>query len=201
MSNVKSQKKYQIILADPPWSFRGYDLKKEARYVGNKYKVQSKEWLMRLPIENISDTDCALFIWVTAPKLNEVFSVISSWGFEYKTRAFTWVKKNKKSNTLFWGMGRWTRANTEDCLLATRGKPKRINAGIHSVIETPIREHSRKPDEARQRIVKLMGDLPRIELFAREKVEGWTSMGYDIDGMDIKESLDKLITQSKKELR
>jgi N6-adenosine-specific RNA methylase IME4 len=114
------------------------------------------------------------------PKLNEVMEVIESWGFEYKTCGFTWVKKNKISNSWFWGMGRWTRANAELCLIATKGKPKRINAGIHSVIDTPIEKHSKKPNEVKDRIVELVGDLPRIELFARQTAEGWDSWGNEV---------------------
>lgn len=124
--------KYNIIYADPPWNFKGYDLKKEARYVGNKYPVQSLEWIKSLKVEEIAADDCVLFLWVTMPKLNEVMSVIEAWGFTYKTCAFTWVKRNKKSNSLFWGMGRWTRANAELCLLATKGSPKRLSAAVHS---------------------------------------------------------------------
>jgi N6-adenosine-specific RNA methylase IME4 len=123
------------------------------------------------------------------PKLDECWNIISSWGFQYKTVAFTWVKRCKKSPQWFWGMGNWTRANAELCLLAIKGKPKRINASVHSVIDTPIEGHSRKPDEARRRIVSLMGDLTRIELFATEKVEGWASMGFAIDGKDIEDEL------------
>ena len=120
-------------------------------------------------------------MWVTMPKLNECFEVIKAWGFEYKTVAFTWVKLNKKSGTPFMGMGRWTRANAEVCLLATKGNPKRINAGVHSVVMTPIEAHSKKPDEVRDRILKLIGDLPRVELFARQKVDGWDSWGNEIN--------------------
>ena len=182
-------KKYQIIYADPPWSFNGYDLKKEARYVGNKYTVQNLDWIKSLPINSISDKDCVLFLWVTMPKLNEVMEVINSWGFEYKTCAFTWVKKNKVSESWFWGMGRWTRANAELCLISTKGKPKRISAGVHSVIDTPIERHSKKPDEVRNRIVELMGDLPRIELFAREKTEGWDVWGNEVESdIEIKDN-------------
>ena len=114
------------------------------------------------------------------PKLNEVFDVISAWGFEYKTCAFTWIKKNKKSDSLFMGMGQWTRANAELCLLATKGKIKRIDAGVHSVIQSPLEKHSKKPNEVRKRIVQLLGDLPRIELFARERFEGWDAWGNEI---------------------
>jgi len=175
-------KKYQIIYCDPPWGFRGYDLKSEARYVGNKYAVMNLEDIQNLPINSIADDDCILFLWVTMPKLNECWELIKKWGFEYKTVAFTWVKRNKKSPSWFWGMGRWTRANAELCLLATKGKPKRINAGIHSVVDTPIRAHSQKPDEVRERIVRLVGDLPRIELFAREKTPGWDVWGNEVEG-------------------
>ena len=151
--------------------------------------------IKNLPIEKIADDDCILFMWVTMPKLDECFEIIKEWGFEYKTIAFTWVKKNKKSDSWFWGMGRWTRANAELCLLATRGKPKRMDAGVHSIIDTPIEGHSKKPDETRDRIVKLMGDIPRIEIFSRQKVDGWDCLGNDIDGKDIRESLSELIEQ------
>jgi len=138
------------------------------------------EDIKELPIKNIAANDCVLFMWVTMPKLNECFDVIKSWGFEYKTCAFTWIKENKNSNSLFWGMGRWTRANAELCLIATKGKPKRKSAAVHSVVMSKIREHSRKPDEVRDRIVELCGDLPRIELFARQEVEGWDCWGDEI---------------------
>ncbi|NMA31633.1 MAG: adenine methyltransferase [Candidatus Methanofastidiosa archaeon] len=173
-------KKYQIIYADPPWSYNDKAL------AGNrgaccKYDVMSIDDIKNLPIHKLADDNCILFMWVTMPKLNECFSVIESWGFEYKTCAFTWVKKNKKSDSWFWGMGRWTRANAELCLLATKGKPKRISAGVHSVIDTPIEGHSKKPDIVRDKILELCGDLPRVELFARQKVNGWDSWGNEIE--------------------
>ena len=171
-------KKYQVIYADPPWSYR------DEASAGNrgaccKYQVQEKDWIDNLPVSTIADDDCILFLWVTAPKLGECWDLIKKWGFEYKTVAFTWVKRNKKAPTWFWGMGSWTRANAEFCLLATRGKPKRISAGVHSIIDSPIGKHSEKPQEVRERIVELCGDLPRIELFARQKTEGWDVWGDD----------------------
>jgi N6-adenosine-specific RNA methylase IME4 len=171
-------KKYQIIYADPPWSYKDKALAGN-RGAGCKYPTQSAEWLNNLPVKNIADNDCILFLWVTMPKLNECFELIKEWGFEYKTCAFTWVKKNKISPTWFMGMGRWTRANAELCLLATKGNPKRINAGVHSVIDTPIERHSKKPDITKDRIIKLVGDLPRIELFSRQLTEGWDVWGND----------------------
>jgi N6-adenosine-specific RNA methylase IME4 len=173
-------KKYNIIYADPPWSYRDKAL------AGNrgaicKYPTQSQEWIKTLPIKNIADQNSILFLWVTMPKLNECFDVIKSWGFEYKTCAFTWVKKNKKADSWFWGMGRWTRANAELCLLATKGKPKRVNRGVHSVVSSPIEKHSKKPDIVRERIVELCGDIPRVELFARQKTDGWDCWGNEIE--------------------
>ena len=172
-------KKYQIIYADPPWSYRDKALAGN-RGAGCKYLTQSAEWLNSLPVNRIADKDCVLFLWVTMPKLNECFDLIKAWGFEYKTCAFTWIKKNKVSNSWFMGMGRWTRANSELCLLATKGSPKRINAGVHSIIDTPIEQHSKKPDITRDRIIYLVGDLPRIELFARQKTNGWDVWGNEI---------------------
>src|SRR3990167_305587 len=163
-------KKYQIIYADPCWSYKDKALAGN-RGAGCKYKVQSQNWLNGLNVKSISDDNCILFLWVTMPKLNECFDLITAWGFEYKTVAFTWIKKNKKSPSWFMGMGRWTRANAEVCLLATKGKPKRIDAGVHSIIDTPIEQHSKKPDCVRDRIIRLVGDLPRIELFARQKTQ------------------------------
>lgn len=172
-------KKYQVIYADPPWSYRD-KASAGRRGAGYKYPTQTQSWIEQLPVKSIADKNCALFLWVTMPKLNECWDVISQWGFEYKTVAFTWVKKNRKSDSWFWGMGNWTRANAELCLLATKGKPKRVNAGVHSVIASPVRKHSQKPEEARTRIVQLVGDLPRIELFAREAAPGWDVWGDEI---------------------
>ena len=175
----KTNKKYNIIYADPPWSY------KDKALAGNrgaccKYDVMTIEDIKNLPIKDISASDCILFIWVTMPFLKDCFDVIKSWGFNYKTCAFTWIKQNKKSNSLFWGMGSWTRANAELCLIATKGKPKRQSAKVHSVIMSKIREHSRKPDETRDRIVELCGDMPRIELFARQSVDGWDCWGKEV---------------------
>ena len=187
---INIDKKYNIIYADPPWSYRDKAL------AGNrgaccKYPVMSIEDICKLNIKEIVADNCVLFIWVTMPKLNECFDVIKSWGFEYKTCAFTWVKKNKKSDSWFWGMGSWTRANAELCLLATKGKPTRVSAKVHSIIDTPIEEHSKKPDIVRDKIVELCGDLPRIELFARQKTEGWDVWGNEVES-DINLSVDKI---------
>jgi N6-adenosine-specific RNA methylase IME4 len=140
----------------------------------------STEDIKALPVKDIADDNCILFMWVTPPHIKEGLDVIEAWGFQYKTFAFTWVKLNKKQPTLFMGCGSWTRANSEICLLATKGKPKRVSASVRQVILSPREEHSKKPDEARERIIELVGDLPRIELFARQQVTGWDCWGDEI---------------------
>lgn len=150
-----TEKKYQIIYADPPWSYRDKALA-GARGAGCKYDVMNMQDIKDLPVKELADDNCILFMWVTMPMLEEAFSVMRAWGFDYKTCAFTWVKQNKKADSLFWGMGNWTRANAELCLLGIKGKPKRGDAGVHSVILSHIEEHSKKPAETRDRIVKLM---------------------------------------------
>ena len=179
---------YKIIYADPPWNFKVWSDKGKDRSAENHYKTMSKEDIQKLPIHRIADKDSVLFLWVTAPCLEEGIELCSAWGFKYKTVGFTWVKKNKKSDSLFWGMGYYTRANAEYCLIATKGKPlKRMNRGVHSVVLSKIGRHSEKPNEVRERIIELFGDLPRVELFARERVEGWDSFGNEIDGKKIEE--------------
>ena len=178
-------KKYQIIYADPPWEYRLFSNSEGGRTAASHYQTMRLVDIYSLPINKIADKNCILFMWATYPCLPEALHTIRSWGFFYKTVAFTWVKKNKKADSWFWGMGSWTRANAEICLIATIGNPKRISASVHSVIDSRIRNHSQKPDEAKERIVKLCGDEPRIELFARQKTEGWDVWGNEVES-DIK---------------
>jgi len=173
-------KKYNIIYADPAWSFKTYSDKGKGRSPDNHYSVISLEEIKDLPLQDIADDNCILFIWVTFPLLKESFEVIDAWGFTYKTVGFNWVKKNKKTDSWFWGLGYWTRANSELCLIATKGTIKRQSASVHQVIDTPIERHSKKPDIIRDKIVELVGDLPRIELFARETADGWDSWGNEV---------------------
>lgn len=141
----------------------------------------SIEQIKALPVVELAAEDCTLFMWITFPCLYEALEVLEAWGFSYKTVAFVWVKQNRKSESLFWGMGYWTRANAELCVLATKGHPKRQSSSVHQVIISHVQEHSRKPDETRFRIVQLMGDIPRIELFARQSSEGWAVWGNEVD--------------------
>ena len=114
--------------------------------------------------------------------IKEALELMEAWGFQYKTNAFTWVKKNKIKDSWFWGMGRWTRSNAEICILGVKGKPKRIGMGVHSVIDAKVMKHSAKPPEVRDKILELMGDIPRLEMFAREAPEGWDVFGNEAPG-------------------
>ena len=134
-----------------------------------------------MPVRELAASDCTLFLWVTFPVLPETFDVIKAWGFTYKTVAFCWVKRNPKSPGWFFGMGNWTRANAEICLLATKGNPKRKAADVPQLIVAPREEHSKKPDETRDKIVALMGDRPRVELFARQTPPGWDVWGNEVE--------------------
>ena len=176
------QKKYKVVYADPPWTYRVWYRAGAKRTASSHYKVMSLDDIKTLPVESLTDKDCALFLWVTYPNLKEAFEVIDAWGFEYKTVAFTWVKQCRKSDNIFTGMGYWTRANAEICLLATKGHPKRIAKNVNQIIISHIEEHSKKPAEARTRIENLMGEVTRIELFARQAAEGWDRWGLEAPG-------------------
>lgn len=154
--NISENKKYNIIYADPPWQYKVYSKKGLGRSAENHYSTMNLEDIQNLPINNLADKDCALFMWTTISLLKDSFSVLQAWGFEYKSVAFVWIKLNKKSDTLFWGMGHWTRANAELCILATKGHTKRKSASVHQVILSHIEQHSKKPDETRDRIVELV---------------------------------------------
>lgn len=178
MTIITGQKKYQVIYADPPWQYRNGSVQGAAR---NHYQTMGDEDLYRLPIQELTAEDCILFLWCTFPKMPEALALIEAWGFTFKTTAFVWVKQNKSGDGYFFGLGWWTRSNAEICLLAVKGKPKRKSAGISQLIISPVEEHSKKPDQTREKIVELVGDVPRLELFARQKAEGWDSWGNEVD--------------------
>lgn len=186
-------KKYKIIYADPPWQYRVYSKKGKSRSAENHYHTMNIDDIRSLPVGEIADDDCVLFLWITFPCLKEGISVMESCGFTYKTCGFNWVKRNKKKDTYFMGLGFWTRSNSEVCLIGTKGHPKRVSKAVPQVCDARVMEHSRKPSEIRDRIVELCGDVPRIELFARETVKGWDCLGDEIDGADIRDALKEVI--------
>jgi len=179
------KKKYNIIYADPPWSFSSKELQ---RYQGKRftsiekhYSVQNKQWIYNLPVDTIADKDCALFLWSTDAHLKEAIKTIEAWGFKYITVAFVWEKKTKNQKTVA-NLGAWTMKNYELCLLGTKGamlKYKKVN-NIYQKVEAERLRHSQKPDKIRKNIELLFGNLPRIELFARERPEGWDVWGNEV---------------------
>jgi N6-adenosine-specific RNA methylase IME4 len=180
-------KTYEIIYADPPWAYR--DASKNRGGAERHYPTVAIDDLKRLPVSHIASDDAVLALWATWPTLPDAIALIQSWGFEYKTCLFCWVKTAKSGNYTIGG-GAYTRANSEPCLLATRGAVlKRYSRSVRQVIETadsesmilPRGKHSAKPDEARNRIVELFGDRDRIELFARSAAIGWDAWGNEID--------------------
>ena len=193
--------KFDIIYADPPWNFKTFSQKgKEKKSADCHYGCMDIEDIKSIPVSRIASDDSILFLWVTFPLLREGLETMRSWGFTYKTCGFVWVKRNRKADSYFWGLGYWTRANAELCLIGTKGHPKRECRGISQICDARIMEHSRKPDEIRERIVMLCGDKPRVELFARQRHDGWTSLGNEIDGRDIVTAVTEIANDSGEEM-
>lgn len=183
--------RFKVVLADPPWSYNDKGRAEPfARYRGveNHYRTMPLAEIKALPVSKLAADDACLFLWVCSPLIAEALELIPAWGFKYKTIAFTWVKTNRFGEP-FCGLGRWTRSSVELCLLATRGKPQRVAADVRQAVVEPFDEevlqaqrgaHSAKPPEVRDRIVRLMGDVPRVELFAREHAPGWHAWGNQL---------------------
>ncbi len=181
-------KKYKIIYADPPWEYGNYSNdvlpkardEKYSKFKITPYASMDIEVIKKMPIEKIAEENSVLFLWVTFPCLSWGLDVIKAWGFEYKTVAFTWVKRKKNSPGYFVGLGNYTRANAEICMLATKGKSlERKSKNVPQICDMPVSDHSKKPNVIRDRIIRLFGDLTRIELFARTQVHGWDTWGND----------------------
>jgi N6-adenosine-specific RNA methylase IME4 len=166
-------------MADPPWHFAVRSPKGEGRSASQHYSTMSLSEIEALPVASWAAPDCALFLWAIDPMLPHAMRVMDSWGFTFKTVGFNWAKTNA-DGTYFCGMGYWTRANAEICLLGTRGSPKRKAKNVRRLIVAPRREHSRKPDEATDGIVRLVPG-PYLEMFARQRRPGWDSWGMETD--------------------
>ncbi len=176
-------KMYQIIYADPPWRYQNGGVPQAG--VDAQYPTMTIEAIRELPIANLADNPSVLLLWATFPQMEEALSVIRAWGFTYKTLGFSWTKTNKDGSPFF-GVGYYAKSNAEVCLLGTKGKAHSlvVSNRVSSAVSTLKSRHSKKPDEVRERIVRLFGDRTRIELFARQKVEGWDCWGNEV-GSDI----------------
>ena len=173
--------KADIILADPPWTFSVWNAEKSDRHVSHKYDLMDVQSICDLPVEQIAADNCALFLWATYPNLLDALKVIPSWGFTYRTIAWNWIKSNRSGFGHFMGMGYYTRANSEPCLLAVKGTMAVVAHDVLSLIYSPVREHSQKPDEQYEKIERLYPNKIYAELFARRKKEGWLSWGNEIE--------------------
>ena len=169
---------YKVILADCPWHYR--DKRKGNGGAADHYSLLKTWDLIKMPVGKLADQDAMLFMWATDPNLLEALEVMNAWGFPYKTQAFTWVKFYKGLQKPVFGLGQYTRANAEVCLLGLKGRRWRASNSVSSLIMSERGRHSEKPAEARSRIERLCGDVPKVELFARERVPGWSSWGQGL---------------------
>ena len=181
-----SKMTYRVILADPPWTFSVWNAEKSYRHASHKYDLMTTSQICELPVRDISDENCALFLWATWPNILDAFRVIESWGFAYRTLAWEWAKLNPSSIGFHIGMGYYTRSNPEPCLLSVRGKMAVSAHDVMALIVSPVREHSRKPDEQYGKIERLYPDGPYLEMFARHKY----SEKWDVWGNEIKSDVD-----------
>lgn len=172
-----TENKYHIIYADPPWRYDNKHAKGEA---DSLYPTLALEEIKNIPVGKLAEKDCVLFLWFTYPMIQEALEVIKSWGFEYKTLGFQWVKLSTTGQKLHWGPGYWTRRNSEGCFIATKGNIRPVRHDIHELVISPLIKHSKKPDSCREDIVKLMGPLSRIELFSRQGYNGWDFWGNEV---------------------
>lgn len=175
---------YDVLYADPPWSYRDKAPKGGAE---EQYQTVSLADLCKMPIGALGKPDSVLFMWATWPTLPDALTLMQAWGYEFKNCAYLWAKINKKAPTPFFGLGHWTRGNTEPCLLGVRGKPHRVDAKVEqllcddNLVAAKLARHSEKPNEVRERILKLMGPQSfAVELFARKQFEGWDSFGNEL---------------------
>lgn len=194
MTDSAKRRKYDVIYADPPWQFKVWSNKGVGRSAEMHYKTQSINFLRDMNIEALCNPNCVLLMWVTFPCLEQGLELGKSWGFTYKTVAFTWVKTNKSNTNAFIGMGYYTRSNAEIVLLFTKGKTlERKSKNVPQVLISPRGRHSEKPDEIRKRIVRLFGDVPRLELFARQNSSEITEdifEGWDVFGNEVENSIE-----------
>lgn len=178
---IAAGRKFRAFYADPAWEFRAYSPLGMSRSPERHYPTMTTEQICALPVEALAEDDAILFLWAVYHRLPDALMVCNAWGFDYKTVAFTWVKTYRdKLRTYFMGLGYWTRANPEICLLATRGSPKRINKDVPNLIVSQRCRHSEKPEEIAHRIERLV-DGPYLEMFARRPRDGWSVWGNDVE--------------------
>lgn len=170
---------YDIILADPPWRFESWTAAGTGRSAEQHYPTMHYDELAKLHIPR--QVNQALFLWAVWPMLSEALDLIGAWGFSYRTIAWVWIKAKSSGFGFHTGLGYYTRANTEPCLLAVRGKMPVARHDIQALIYAPVKEHSRKPADQYRKIEALYPDCSYLELFARQKRDGWDAWGNEVE--------------------
>jgi N6-adenosine-specific RNA methylase IME4 len=172
---------YEVIYADPPWTYND-KMKGHSFSIDHEYQQQDLKWIKSLPVDAIAAKNSVLFLWAVSPQTPEAFEVMRAWGFTFKTLAFVWNKVTANGLNVV-NLGKWTMGNVENVWLGVKGKPQRIDRSVQQFVRATRTIHSAKPDEVRKRIVQLMGDGPKIELFARGNVgSDWDCWGNEPDG-------------------
>jgi N6-adenosine-specific RNA methylase IME4 len=186
---------FKAIMADPPWAFKGYAPPRPQNFASDRgvtkhYQTMTREEICAMPMLDIAARDCHLFLWSTGPHLPQALETMDRWGFKYSGMGFVWVKMRRAFATqpmrmlpliqadLFMGLGHTTRKNAEYVLLGRRGNARRMAKDVHEIILAPVREHSRKPDEAFARVQRYC-EGPYAEIFSREERAGWSTWGNE----------------------
>lgn len=174
-----TDRKYGVLYVDPPWHWETYSDKGRSKTPDNHYRCLKLDDIKNLPVPSLAADDCVLLIWTMDSTLDQCMELINHWGFKYITVGFYWVKTEQKSGKYCYGTGYWTRGNPEMCLLAKRGKPKRDSGGVRKLCVANRLQHSKKPDEIRDRIEALLPG-PYLEIFARETGKNWDAIGAEL---------------------
>jgi N6-adenosine-specific RNA methylase IME4 len=174
---------FAVIAADPPWHFKTWSETNQDRAISRHYDLMTLDDIGRLPVADLAAPDCVLLLWCVNPMLPQAIATMESWGFQYKSVGFCWAKTTRRTAwswapNYHMGLGYWTRANIELCLLGVRGKPKRVDRGVRQLIVAPLREHSRKPEEFYESTERLAAG-PYLELFSRTERAGWSTWGNE----------------------
>lgn len=179
---------FRKIYADPPWGWRTWNALDKIPHRGAEapYQPMRKQDLEALPVSSLAANHCLLAMWTVSSHLDQAIDLMRAWHFTFRSIGFIWVKVDKAGKPRM-SLGRWTRQEAEICILGARGRPPRrpkpIGTGVRQVIMAQRREHSRKPDQVRAGLDRLV-EGPGLELFSRESAPGWAAWGNEVGKFD-----------------